>query len=206
MSSKFGTAKVFALLILFFVINISLGAQARIDSDSIYRIPAGTHVRLRMEGEIGSKFSSVNDTFLARVATAVMIRDVIVLPAGTLVEGRIIEASPAALGSRNGRIDIRMETLKFSDVLNRSIDGTPASPFQAKRSGRLLPVIGGSIIGAAVGFAVGSAPGAVIGAGLGGGIGAGAGYSRKGSDIRLKEDDVFEIVLKKEVVLPVLDY
>jgi len=53
---------------------------------------------------------------------------------------------------------------------------------------------------------VGSAPGALIGAGLGSGIGAGTVYSLKGRDIRLKEDDVFEIVLKKDVVLPVLDY
>jgi len=206
MSSNFGTANVFALTILIFVINIPLGAQTRADSDSIYRIPAGTHIRLRMQGDIGSKFSSIDDTFLTRVAVPVVIRDVTVLPVGTLVEGRITDASPAGLGSQNGRIDIRMETLKFSDVLNRSIEGVPISPFQARRSGKLLPVIGGSVLGAVVGFALGSAPGAAVGAGLGGGIGAAAGYSRKGNEIRLKEDDIFEIILKKEVVLPVLDY
>jgi hypothetical protein len=210
MRSKLGTAKVFALLILFFVIGHPIRAQMPRESasqtDSIYRIPIGTHIRLRMEGEISSKFSTVNDTFLARVALPVVIRDVTVLPAGTLVEGRIVEASPAGIGSRNGRIDVRMETLKFSDEVNRSIDGVPIEPFKPKRSNRWFPVVGGSILGAAVGFAVGSAPGAVIGAGIGGGIGAGAGYSRKGSNVGLKDDQVFEIVLKKEVVLPVLDY
>jgi hypothetical protein len=207
MSNTFGTAKVFALvLLLFFANQISLKAQTRVEADSIYRIPAGTRIRLRMEGEIGSKFSSVNDTFLARVAVPVVIRDVTVLPTGTLVEGRVTDSSPASIGNQNGRIDVRMETLRFSDRTERSIDGVPVSPFRVKRSGNWLPVVGGSIIGAAVGFAVGSAPGAVIGAGIGGGIGAGARYSRRGSDIRLKEDDVFEIVLKKEVVLPVLDY
>ena len=206
MSSKFGTAKVFALIILFFVIDHPLQAQSRAGTDSIYRVPVGTHIRLRMEGEISSKFSTVNDTFLARIAIPVVIRDVTVLPAGTLVEGRIVEASPAGFGSRDGRMDFRIETLKFSDEVNRSIDGVPVEPFKPKRSNRWLPAVGGSIIGAAVGFAVGSAPGAAIGAGIGGGIGAGAGYSRKGSNVRLKDDDVFEIVLKKEVVLPVLDY
>jgi hypothetical protein len=206
MTSKFGTAKVFALLILFFVISHPLRAQGRVESDSIYRIPTGTHIRLRMEGEISSKFSNVNDTFLARVAVPVVIRDVTVLPAGTLVEGRIVEASPAGIGSRNGRMDFRIETLKFSDSINRSVDGVPSEPFKPKRSNKWFPALGGSIIGAAVGFAVGSAPGALIGAGVGGGIGAGAGYSRKGSNVGLKDDDVFEIILKKEVVLPVLDY
>ena len=206
MTSKFGTAKVFALLILFFVISHPLRAQSRVDTDSIYRVPVGTHIRLRMEGEISSKFSTANDTFLARIAAPVVIRDVTVLPAGTLVEGRIVEALPAGLGSRNGRMDFRMETLKFSDVLNRSIDGVPIEPFKPKRSNKWFPTIGGSLLGAAIGFAIGSAPGAAIGAGIGGGIGAGAGYSRKGSNVGLKEDDIFEIVLKKEVVLPVLDY
>lgn len=206
MTSKFGTAKVFALLILFFVIDHPLRAQGRVESDSIYRIPVGTHIRLRMEGEISSKFSTVNDTFLARVAVPVVIRDVTVLPAGVLVEGRIVDASPAGVGSRNGRIDFRIETMKFSDSINRSVDGVPSEPFKPKRSNKWFPAVGGSIIGAAVGFAVGSAPGAIIGAGIGGGIGAGAAYSRKGSNVGLKDDDVFEIILKKEVVLPVLDY
>lgn len=210
MSSKFGTANVFAYFILLFVIIYPLRAQNRVErpkqTDSIYRIPVGTRIRLRMEGEIGSKFSTVNDTFLARVAVPVVIRDVTVLPAGILVEGRIVQSSPAGLGSRDGRIDFRMETLKFSDEVNRSIDGVPVTPFRVNHSGRWLPTLGGSIIGAAVGFALGSAPGAALGAGVGAGIGAGAVYSRKGGNIRLKEDDVFEIELKKEVVLPVLDY
>jgi len=203
MSKSFQTSKVFALLILIFAVSDRIAAQ---DSESIYRIPAGTRIRLRMEGDIGSKFSSVNDTFLTRVAVPVTVRGVTVLPIGTLVEGRVVGVEAAALGSRNGKIDVRMETLKLADDISRSIDGVLVKPFKAKRNSRLLPVIGGSIIGAAVGFAVGSAPGAAIGAGIGSGIGAGASYSRRGSDIVLKEDDVFEIVLKRDVVLPVTDY
>src|SRR3954471_6182135 len=115
MSNTFGAAKVFALaFILIFAITFPLRAQSRTESDSIYRIPAGTHIRLRMQGEIGSKFSSVDDTFLARIAVPVVIRDVTVLPAGTLVEGRITEASLAGIGSQNGPIAIRMARLQFS--------------------------------------------------------------------------------------------
>jgi len=206
MSFKFGAAKVFAFLILFFVIYIPLSAQSRQDYDTIYRIPAGTRIRLRLEGAIGSKFSSVDDTFLTRVALPVVVRDVTVLPVGVLIEGRIIKAIPATSGMRNGEIDVRMETMRFSDSLTRSIDAGPTSPFKAKRRGKLLPIVCSSLVGAAVGFAVGSAPGALIGAGIGSGIGAGTVYSLKGREIHLKEDDVFEIVLKKDVVLPVLDY
>ena len=206
MRSKSGTAKVFAFAILIFVIVIPLRAQVRSQPDSIYHLPAGTRIRLRMEGQIGSKFSSVDDTFLARIAEAVVIRDVTVLPVGVLVEGRVISASPAGLGSRNGRIDIRMETLVFSSEVKRSINGVPVDPLKAKRPNRFLPIVGGSLIGAAIGLATGSVPGVLVGAGIGGSIGAGTTYGKKGSEVSIKEDDLFEIELKKEVVLPVLDY
>jgi len=206
MSFKFGAAKVFAFFILFFVIYIPLSAQSPPAADSIYRLPAGTHIRLRMQGDIGSKFSSVDDTFLTRVALPVVVRDVTVLPMGVVIEGRIIKAIPASSGMHSGEIDVRMETMRFSDSLFRQIDAEPTGAFKAKRRGKLLPLVCSSLVGAAVGFAVGSAPGALVGAGIGSGIGAGTVYSLKGRDIRLKEDDVFEIVLKKDVVLPVLDY
>jgi len=137
MSKSFQTSKVFALLILIFAVSDRIAAQ---DSESIYRIPAGTRIRLRMEGDIGSKFSSVNDTFLTRVAVPVTVRGVTVLPIGTLVEGRVVGVEAAALGSRNGKIDVRMETLKLADDISRSIDGVLVKPFKAKRNSRLLPV------------------------------------------------------------------
>jgi hypothetical protein len=118
----------------------------------------------------------------------------------------VIGVEPAGIGSRNGKIDVRMETLKLSGDVSRSIDGVLVRPFRARQNGHLIPVIGGSVIGAAVGFAIGSVPGAAIGAGIGSGIGAGASYSRRGRDISLKEDDVFEIELKRDIVLPVTDY
>ena len=203
MSKSFGVANVFAIFILFFASFYQTEAQS---ADSIYRLPAGTRIKVRMEGDIGSKFSSVNDTFITRIALPVVVCGVTVLPVGTIVEGRITLARPAELGSRNGLIDIRMETLRFSEVTDRPIEGSLVKPFAVKRSSRLLPAVGVTIIGAAVGFAIGSVPGAAIGAAIGGGIGAGASYTKRGSDIHLKEDDTFEIELKKEVVLPVLDY
>jgi hypothetical protein len=166
-----GTAKVFASSILFFVIVSPLAAQ----TDSIYRLPAGTRFRVRMDSEISSKFSSPNDTFIARLATPLVVRDVVMIPAGTLVEGRVLSSSRAAFGGRNGRIEFRMETLKFSDALTRPIEGVPIKPFVEKRSKTFWQW-------------------------------AGIAFLRKGREAKLKEDDVFDIELKKEVVLPVRDY
>src|SRR5438093_7220824 len=179
MSFMFGTAKVFALFILLFVITYPIAAQ----SDSIYRLPAGTHIRVRMDSEIGSKFSSANDTFLTRVAMPVVVRDVTVLPVGIVVEGRILKVSAAGLGTKSGLLEVRMETLRFADDVSREIDGVPTAPFKAGRPNGIWSIVGGTAIGAAIGFATGSAQGVLIGTGLGAGIGTGVAYIRKGHDV-----------------------
>jgi hypothetical protein len=168
-----GTAKVFALLILFFVIVGSLNAQ----TDSIYRLPAGTRFHLRMDSEISSKFSSPDDTFIARLASPLIVRNVIMIPAGTIVEGRILRSSRAAFGGKDGRIEFRMETLKFSEEMTRAIYGLPLEPIVEKRSKTFWHWAG-----------------------------AGVSFLKRGREARLKEDDVFDVELKKEVVLPVKDY
>lgn len=171
MSSILGTAKVFALTFLFFVIAETAAAQAT----SIYQLPAGTRFTLRMTDEISSKFSSTNDTFRTRLAAPVVVRDVVLIPAGTIVEGRVLNSQHAALGGRNGRIEIQMETLKFSDDTFRPIYGVPLKDFSVKRPKSFWCL-------------------------------AGIAFLKKGRDVRLKEDDVFVVELKKDVVLPVKDY
>jgi hypothetical protein len=193
-------AIVFATFILLFSLGQSVKAQ-----DSGYRLPAGTRIRLRMVGDISSKFSSVNDTFLTRVAVPVMVREIVAIPAGMVVEGRVTKVDPAS-GGQNGRMEIQMVTLRLPNEVSRNIEGLPVNAILAKRSYPLWKVLGGAAIGAAIGGVTGTAKGLLIGAGIGAGAGTGAAAIIKGNEVRLKEDDIIEIELKKDVTLPVLDY
>jgi hypothetical protein len=67
-------------------------------------------------------------------------------------------------------------------------------------------IIGGTVIGAVFGAVTKSTNGALIGAGVGAGAGTAVAMLRKGKDVRIRKGEEFEIVLNKEVVLPVLDY
>ncbi|MEQ1924391.1 MAG: hypothetical protein ABL952_17985, partial [Pyrinomonadaceae bacterium] len=69
----------------------------------------------------------------------------------------------------------------------------------------ILSILGGAATGALVGSA-NSPTGALIGAGIGAGAGTGAAMLRKGKDVKIRRGEEFEIELKKDVVLPVLDY
>jgi len=176
-------------------------------ADSIYRLPAGTHIRLKMDAEINSHVASVNDTFVATVVKPVTNRDTIVLPAGTFVEGRISDVTRAAAGGQAGKLDMVFETIRMFDQTRR-IDGVMVTPIRAEssRTFGFLSILGGLGAGAAIGAGSNSNNGALIGAGIGGGVGTAVALLRKGKDVRIRKGEEFEIELRKEVMLPVLDY
>ena len=124
-------SKVFAVPFLIFVSSAAAFGQ----SDSIYRLPAGTRIRLSMDSEIGSRVASVDDTFTATVASPIKVRNAVVLPTGTVVEGRVTKVSSARSGGRNGRMEIRFETIRFPDNIKRRIDGLLVKELKAQLLG-----------------------------------------------------------------------
>lgn len=195
--------KVFAVFALFFAAYSSLWSQ-----DSIYQLRAGTKIRLRMDAEINSKISSVNDTFTTKLVRPVTVRETIVLPVGTTVEGRITSVKRAASGGRGGAIEVSFEMLRFTDGARREIEGVLVNELKSRTSGTttFLSIAGGTALGAIFGAVSKTDNGVLIGAGLGAGAGTGAALLQKGKNVRIKTDEEFEIELKKDVILPVRDY
>ena len=186
---------------LFFAISIC--------AQSVYEIPAGTRIHLRMDNEINSRVSSVDDTFTATVSEPLEIRNVIVIPTGTIFEGRIIEVEPAASSGKSGMLTVRFETLRLDAKVERDIEARLVKPLEAgSKSSRTktLTIIGGTVIGAVIGGIAGRGIGAMVGAAVGTGLGAATVYLQKGKDVRLRANEEFEIELIKKVVLPAQDY
>lgn len=196
--------KTAGLLLLIFANFVIATAQ----EDSIYRLSAGTRITVKLDAELNSKVSSVNDTFRVFIAKPVKNREVVVLPAGTEIEGRVTGVSRAKTGGKNGKLDVVFEWLRFSHDARSRIDAILISKLRSNSDSRLnsLSLIGGTATGALIGGVAMSGKGALIGAGIGAGIGTGFLLLRKGSEMRIAKDDEFEIELKKDVVLPVLDY
>lgn len=195
--------KISAVCFLLFVISNTAFAQ------KAYELPSGTKFRVRMDNEINSKVSSKDDTFTATVFEPVRISETAVLPVGTIIEGRVIKVKSASAGRKNGEMEVRFETMRFTGGETREIEGVLVSPLKAKSSssaGTVLTVIGGTAIGALVGAISKSASGALVGAGIGSGAGGAVAYLRKGRDVRIKADEKFEIEITKNVILPVEDF
>ena len=202
--NRLAVKKLLVLALLIFANSILVVAQ----TDSIYRLPAGTRIHLKMDVELSSKVASVNDTFIATVSQPVVRRNIPVLPIGTQLEGRVTNASHAGSGVQNGKLEFRFETIKLDGMPERSIDGRLVNHQMASSSSlpSVLGIMGGTAVGAIIGGITNSGTGALIGAGIGAGAGTGLALARRGKESRILKDEEFEIELKKEVVLPVRDY
>ncbi len=191
------------LSLLIFANSVTLFGQ----TDSIYRLPAGTHIFLKLDAEINSAVSSVNDTFLTTVTKPVSVRGTIVLPVGTVLEGRVSKVTRAAVGGRAGKLDVVFETIKISRQ-TRHIDGVMTTEIVAPSTQALsfVSILSGLAVGSVIGAVSKTNNGTLIGAGIGAAAGTSIALLLKGKEVRIRKGEEFEIELKKEVLLPVLDY
>ena len=176
-------------------------------SEPIQRLTAGTRLRLKMDVELSSKVASVNDTFTCVLAQPLIVRDIVVLPTGAVVTGRVRGVTPAGSG-RDGKLDVIFESLRIPMLPARGIEAELVDKVEVKSSSFMkgLSIVGGTVAGAIFGASVKGTSGAAIGAGAGAVVGTSVALFRKGKNARIREDQEFEIVLKRDVTLPVLDY
>jgi hypothetical protein len=202
MNIWYQTTKIFALL--FFVSYLTVYSQ----TDSVYQLPAGMKIHVQMDNEINSEVSGVNDTFTTKIDEPVKVRGVIVLPVGTIIEGRVTKVERASYGGKNGKLSVKFETLRLETGEKREIEGVLVNELNVESSQKfnIFSVVGGAGLGALIGAVAKKESGALIGAGIGAGIGTGVALARKGKNVRIKTNEEFDIQLTKEVTLPVKDY
>jgi hypothetical protein len=198
-------AMVTALTALYLLFANSTQLKAQIDS--IYRLPAGTRISVKLDTGISSRFSRVNDTFLARVSKPVMVRDAVMIPTGTVIEGRVAISGRPGHAGRSGKLDVVFETLRIYGA-EQKIDGVPVTPLKNSDSQRssVFTIAGGTIAGALLGGLSRGGKGSVIGAAIGAGTGTTIAVLKRGKDVHIDRNTEIDIELRKEVVLPVLDY
>ncbi|MDQ3063918.1 MAG: hypothetical protein M3R14_13820 [Acidobacteriota bacterium] len=197
--------KVFAFIFLLFINFTFLNAQT---DSSIYQLQAGTIMRLQMDNEINSKVASVNDTFTTTLTVPVKVQETVVLPVGTVIEGRVTKVKRASYGGKGGSLEVSFQTLQLLNGGKRGIEGVLVTELKAETSqtANVLTILGGTALGGIVGAVSRNQNGSLIGAGVGAGVGTSIAFLRKGSDVKIRAAEEFEIKLTKNVNLPVQDY
>jgi hypothetical protein len=143
----------------------------------------GTNIRVALLDRLSTWESERGQSFRSKVASDVLQGGQVVIPAGSEIDGRVVEVSSGHLGG-HGSMRLRPEAVILPDgtryELRAMVSGTPGSRTRIGSEGTILP---GSRIrrdeieyGAAVGAGVitGAVIGGPVGAVAGGAIGAGA--------------------------------
>ncbi len=205
MNLRFMKTEIFAFIFLLFVSFFSANAQSE---SSIYQLQAGITIRVQMDNEINSKVASVNDTFTTTLVAPLLVQETVLLPTGTVIEGRVIKVRRASYGGKSGSLEVSFQTLRLANGVKREIEGVLVNELKIESSptADVLTVVGGTALGGIIGAVSKVDNGALIGAGVGAGAGTGFAFLRKGKDVKIKADEEFEIRLTKNVNLPVQDF
>ncbi|HZB87831.1 MAG TPA: hypothetical protein VE291_04155 [Terracidiphilus sp.] len=152
--------------------------QAGAPPPAVVVLSAGTHLRVRLDTELGSKISRSGDSFSATVADDVVENGTTVIPRGARAEGTVVDAKPlghfkggALLSIRLDRVHTRWGSYPVeTSALDRAKKG------KGKRTAGFIG--GGAGLGALLGGLAGGGRGVAIGAVAGGGAGtAGAAFT-----------------------------
>lgn len=183
-----------------------------------YTLPRNQYFRLRMNQTLSSGTSRVGDRFQSTVVTPVYAGGVEVVPAGSIVEGRVTSVSPARTRGREGQIGMQFDSVVLPDGTTYQLDGA-LTELQDSRAGKVdaenevsgkssdkrnVAYVGGGTAGGAVlGGAIGGGKGAGIGAIIGAGAGVAGVMLSKGNEAELRSGTEIGMVTTRPIVFSV---
>ncbi len=191
-------------------------------------VPTGTKIPIVMDTAVDSDTSQEGDEFSARTSEDLSIDGSTVVPAGSIIKGRIAQLnSPRAL-NRSGSVGLKFDTITTPDqrqipiVANLVARGGVVHARRGLKdiafdTGAVtLPTLAGVGIGFLAGNStsnsttststrVGRGGGALIGAGVGVAVGIAILLSKKGKKVEVKPGDELKIELAEDLRMPELN-
>jgi hypothetical protein len=193
-----------AVLLVGTMIGYPVGAgSAAAQAKKKVTVPAGTRILIRTIDPIDSSKQKTGYRFKASLETNLQVEDTVVAPRGTIVYGRLAQASSA--GRMSGSSEL---TLEMTDIV---INGTShpllTSTYELKGKGEgkktAGKVLGGAGLGAIIGGIAGGGTGAAIGVLAGAAGGTAIAASKKGEQLQVPSESLLEFRIEQPVSLPV---
>jgi type IV secretion system protein VirB10 len=183
-------------------------------------VPAGTTVLLHLKSPIDTHSARVGDGVYCETSFPVTMDNIMAIPAGTFVKGRITRVERSGRIKGRAELQVHFTTMIFPNGYTVDLPGalqnTPGAENSSvadkegtvKANGQKGKDAGTIATGAGVGGAVGGlGTGTLKGAGIGGGIGAGIGLIKvlatRGQEVRLPTGTSLEMVLQRPLTLDV---
>jgi BON domain len=162
-------------------------------------IPAGTPVRVQMIDSVDSSVNRAGEVFHATLASPIVVDDQIVVPAGTDVYVKLVNAKSA--GHMTGQSTLALELVRMEfqgkSYALASNEYTQTGSSRGKRTAETVG--GGAALGALLGAVIGGGKGAAIGAATGAGAGGVAQGVTKGQQVRIPSETKLDFTLDQPV-------
>jgi hypothetical protein len=166
-------------------------------------VPAGTRILIRTVDPIDSSTQKTGYRFSASLETNLQVEDTVVAPRGTIVYGRLAEASSAGRMSGSSQLTLEMTDI----VINGTSYSLLTSTYEIKGKGEgkktTRKIIGGAGLGALIGGIAGGGTGAAIGVLAGAAGGTALAASKKGEQLQIPSESLLEFRIEQPVSLPV---
>jgi hypothetical protein len=169
-----------------------------------YTLAAGTEMSVRLDTDVSSATSAVEDPITGTLTESVVVDDVTLLPAGSTLKGEVSSAEPAGKVKGRATLGLRFRTITVDGheapyaillAINRVAPATKGE--DAKKIG--IPAAGGAILGGILG----GKKGAVIGGTIGGGAGTAVVLSTAGKEVHMPAGTVLTLSLNQPVEIRV---
>lgn len=194
----------------------------------IHTVPTGTKIPIIMDTAVDSDTSQEGDEFSARTAEDLTIDGSTVVPAGSIIKGRIAQMNGPRALNRSGSVALKFDTITTPDnrqiplVANIVARGGVVHARRGLKDIALdagtvsLPTLCGLGIGALAGGSgnsssssddksgVGRAGGAMIGAGIGLAVGVAVLLAKKGKKVEVRPGDELKIELAEDLRMPTM--
>ena len=167
-------------------------------------VAAGTQLRITFPSEVSTKNKVAGDSFSATLAEDVMVNGRVVFPAGSTVNGHVVEAERPGKSSGRGRMVLAYDSISAYGK-SYSID-TVGAPIEGKSgtSSDAVKVVGGAAAGAILGKVIGGGGGdAAKGAAAGAAAGTAASLLTRGPDPVVKAGQTLTVSMDRSVTVRV---
>jgi hypothetical protein len=164
-------------------------------------IPAGTHVRVRLEQTIDTKRNHPGDRFEATLISPIQVNGNLLVPRGTTFEGHITEAKHSGRFKGRAELGVELDSFRMNGAVYRVVTAPDNVVSGRHRKRNWILMGGGSGVGAGIGAIAAGGPGALIGAGAGAGAGAVGAFFTGRKDVKLPVETALEFRLRTNVAL-----
>jgi hypothetical protein len=162
-------------------------------------VPSGTRFDIRLANPISSEKNKSGENFRATLDQDLVVDGKVVIPVGSLVTGKIIDAKQSGRVEGRAAMSITLTQITVGDVSHPIQTNTLSFEAEKTLKDDATKVGIGAGIGAIIGAIAGGGKGAAIGAAVGGGAGTATVLATKGKEVTFQAEERFSFVLSTDL-------